>query len=185
MQPVSDNFECKYRYAMKAAEKSRAAREKKERANIRERKQKLKKRFDYIRDAQNAFNDYIRARDNSLLCISCNRGLHGAEVGGKFDCGHYRSVGAAPHLRFDERNAHGQCKYCNRHLSGNHVNYRIGLIDRIGLEVVEALEADNEPKHYTIQDLIDIKEKYKRKLKELKSRKILPAKQPAKNMEIT
>ena len=42
MQPVSDNFECKYRYAMKAAEKSRAAREKKERANIRERKQKQK-----------------------------------------------------------------------------------------------------------------------------------------------
>lgn len=169
MQPVSDNFECKYRYAIKVAEKSKAAREKKERANIRERKQKLKTRFDYIRDAQIAFNAYIRERDKDKPCICCHQPLAKDSIGGGFDAGHYRSVGSAPHLRYDERNCHGQRKQCNRYGAGRAVDYRIGLIGRIGIDAVEALEADQEPKHYTIQDLIDIKEKYKRKLKELKS----------------
>ena len=89
-------------------------------------------------------------------------------MGGGFDCGHYRSVGSAPHLRFDERNAHGQTKQCNRYGAGRAVDYRIGLIQRIGLEQVESLEADQTPKKYSIEDMKAIKDEYKRKLKELK-----------------
>ena len=91
--------------------------------------------------------------------------LESDSIGGCFDAGHYRSVGSAPHLRFDERNVHGQRKQCNRYGSGRAVDYRVGLIQRIGLEVVEALEADQQPKHYSIEDLIELRDKYRAKKK--------------------
>ena len=179
MQPTTDDFECRARYAIKVAEKRRKNREKEERKSIRERKEKLKTRRDYMKEAQIAFNAYIRERDKDKPCICCGKQLQGDQtliggelygpVGGGFDCGHYRSVGSAPHLRFDERNAHGQRKQCNRYGAGRAVDYRLGLIRRMGLEVVESIESDQEPKHYTIEDLIQIKETYKQKLKELKA----------------
>lgn len=177
LQPTTDDFECKLRYAQRHAEKSRQAREKAERKAIRIRKEKLKTRRDYIKEAQIAFNAYIRARDHDKSCICCGLPLEGNAIatatGGGFDCGHYRSVGSAPHLRFDERNAHGQRKQCNRWGAGRAVDYRIGLIKRIGLSAVEALEADQEPRHYTIPELIELKAKYKAKLKELLDRERL------------
>jgi hypothetical protein len=142
--------------------------EKQERKDTRERKQALKTRSDWIKEGQHAFNAYIRARDRDFPCICCGKPLKGGDTGGEFDCGHYRSVGSAPHLRFDERNAHGQTKQCNRYGAGRAVDYRKGLIDRIGVALVEALEADNTPRHYTIEDLKQIKATYKAKLKALK-----------------
>lgn len=145
-----------------------AERLKAERKKDRERKEKLKTRSDYMKEAQIAFNAYIRERDKHKPCICCGKVLPLDAVGGGFDCGHYRSVGSAPHLRFDERNAHGQLKQCNRYGSGRAVDYRIGLIKRIGVAVVMAIEADNEPKHYTIEDLKGIRDHFRAKLKELK-----------------
>ena len=86
-----------------------------------------------------------------------------------FDCGHYRSIGSAPHLRFDERNAHGQRKKCNRWGAGRAVDYRLGLIQRIGLEAVQSLESAQAHAKWTIDDLKAIKARYKAKLKELKA----------------
>lgn len=75
--------------------------------------------------------------------------------------------GRPPHLRFDERNVHAQRKRCNRYGAGRAVDYRIGLIKRIGREAVESLESDQAPKHYTIPDLIAIRDKYKAMTKQL------------------
>ena len=47
------------------------------------------------------------------------------------------------------------------------MDYRIGLIARIGLAAVEALEADNTPRKWTREELIEIKQTYKAKRKEL------------------
>lgn len=146
----------------------KANKEKRERKELKEAKEKLKTRRDYIKEAQIAFNSFIRQRDQGKPCICCGKPLANEGVGGGFDCGHYRSVGSAPHLRFDERNAHGQTKQCNRYGAGRAVDYRIGLINRIGLESVEALEADQTPRHYTIDELKAIKANYKEKIKELK-----------------
>lgn len=131
---------------------------------------KLKTHSDYVKETQVAFNSAIRERDKNRLCISCDTYLPGlrSAAGGNFDCGHYRSRGSAPHLRFDERNAHGQCKKCNRYQSGNAANYRIGLIARIGLEAVEALESDDTPRKYSIEELKAIKTQYVAKLRQLK-----------------
>lgn len=149
------------------AKKFRAA-AKVERATTRARKQAAKTIPDLIKEAQVAFNAFIRERDRGMRCICCRRSLGAGDVGGGFDCGHYRSVGSAPHLRFDERNAHGQTKFCNRYGAGRAVDYRIGLAARYGLAVVEALEADNHVHKWTREELIEIREKYKAKLKAMK-----------------
>jgi len=129
----------------------------------------LRTRRDYIKEAQAAFNAFIRYRDKGKPCICCGEPLTLNAVGGGYDCGHYRSVGSAPHLRFDECNAHAQRKQCNRWRSGNAVDYRLGLIKRIGLEAVEDLEANNDPRKYSIDELKAIKASYAAKLKELRN----------------
>ena len=139
-----------------------------ERQLTKERKEKLKTRNDWIKETQVAFNAFIRERDKDKPCICCGKPLGESQVGGGFDCGHYRSTGSAPHLRFCEDNAHGQTKFCNRYRAGNAVDYRLGLIQRIGLERVEAIEADNEPKKWTIEQLKELKQYYNQKLKLLR-----------------
>jgi hypothetical protein len=67
----------------------------------------------YKAQAQQAFNAYIRARDADLPCISCGETNPPDLHGGQWDCGHFKTVGANPELRFEERNAHKQCKSCN------------------------------------------------------------------------
>lgn len=130
--------------------------EKAERADLRARKESLKTAGDYIKEAQVAVNKYIRMRDYGKPCISCGA-LPVQKAGGTIDAGHYRSRGAASHLRFNILNIHGQCVSCNRYKSGNAVDYRINLIDKIGLELVEALEQDNQPRKFTIDYLKRVK----------------------------
>ena len=129
-------------------------------------------RADQIKKTQAAVNKYVRVRDEGKPCISCGTPLLKlGRRGGDYDAGHYRSVGSAPHLRFavDEGNIHGQCKRCNKWLVGNVVSYRKGLIMRLGLDAVEQLEADQEPRHYSIDDLQDIENNYKSKTKALEA----------------
>lgn len=133
------------------------------RKEIREQREKLKTRQQWLKEAEHEFNGFIRERDRDLPCISCGRNHDGAN-----HAGHYRSVGAAPHLRFNEQNVHKQCAPCNLYKSGNAIEYRIGLVVRIGLEAVEALENDSTIKRWTIQDAQEIKRIYKQKRKELK-----------------
>jgi hypothetical protein len=151
-------------------EKARKALADLNRQEIRVRKEKLKSRGDHLREAQQAFNEFIRWRDQLAghLCISSGKPLDWS--GNAVDAGHYRSVGSAPHLRFDERNCHAQSKQDNRFLSGNAVDYRIGLIDRIGQAAVDELESDQSVKKYTVDDLKEIKALYRAKTKELKGR---------------
>lgn len=144
------------------------AKERRETASAdRVKREKLKTKSDWTKEAQIEFNKYVRVRDAGKACISCGADCSATSIGGSGDAGHFRSRGSAPHLRFDERNCHLQCKKCNRYLSGNVVNFRVGLIQRIGLQAVEQLEADQSPRHYSIDDLKEIKAKYKALAKEL------------------
>lgn len=132
----------------------------------------LKTASDYIKEAQVAFNSYIRVRDKHKQCISCGC-LPGDTVqGGKFDAGHYRSRGSASHLRYHLLNCHSQCVKCNRYLSGNVVEYRKGLIARIGAERVEQIEVGNNPRKFTIDYLKRVKKifNYRKRLYERKFR---------------
>lgn len=171
-QKTCFKFECAVTFGRNDAEKKKKAQEriveKSKRQELRERKEKQKSRPALLKEAQKAFNAFIRERDKQAghTCISSGRPLDWS--GNATDAGHYRSVGAAYHLRFDERNCHAQSKHDNKYLAGNVVEYRINLIQRIGFDAVEALENDNTPRHWTAEDIRNIRDEYLEKLRELK-----------------
>jgi hypothetical protein len=142
-------------------------REKEFRKSQKEKREQLKTRSDHMKEAQDAWNRYIRTRDNGLTCISCSAVKQERFTGGHFDCGHYRSVGSAAHLRFNCYNAAAQCKKCNRDLSGNSVAYRKGLIAKIGLDRVEWLESQNQPRKFDVDYLKRIKAIFTRRSRHL------------------
>lgn len=152
------------------AEKQARAAAKVERAETRRRKEQDKDIPDLIKEADKAFCAYIRERDRQAghSCISSGQPLNWS-AGNQVDAGHYRSKGAASHLRYHEDNCHAQSKRENRFRAGNAVEYRIKLIQRIGLERVEALESSNKPNKWTREELIAIRDHYKEKLKEMKA----------------
>ena len=158
---------CGYACALTLAAADRAKAEKcaivKDRKATKEALGRRKSRATWAREAQAAFNAFIRLRDADLPCISCGR-FHQ----GQWHAGHYRSVGAAPELRFDVLNVHKQCAPCNTHLSGNITKYRAGLIDRMGVHVVEYLEGPHRLIGFDIDDFKEIKRFYASKARELR-----------------
>jgi hypothetical protein len=134
-------------------------------AETREKLQAIKPLTKYAHEAQAVFNQYIRERDKDQPCISC-----GTTKDVQYCAGHFRTRGAAGHLRFNEDNVHRQCnQYCNLNLSGNLLLYRENLIKKIGIERVSALENNNQTHKWTKEELIQIKQTYKQKLKQLKA----------------
>ena len=137
---------------------------------IKVRKEKLKSRADHLREAQAVVNEFIRLRDAHLPCIRCDsiHNDHDLFTGSRWDAGHYRSVGSCPELRFEPLNIHRQCVRCNRNLSGNAVEYRIRLVQRIGAERVAWLERPHPARKYTVEEIKAIKADYREKIRELK-----------------
>lgn len=169
MSHVACSPACAIEWAKRQREKREREAMRADRVADRAKKEATKPRPQLIKEAQTAFNRYIRARDAFQPCICCGRPLTGSQGlnSHNVDAGHYRSVGSAPHLRFDERNCHAQLVQCNRYSAGRAVDYRLGLIERIGLESVEALESDQESRNWTHDDLRSIRRIYELKLKDL------------------
>ncbi|SAH95574.1 NinG-like phage protein [Enterobacter hormaechei] len=162
---------------VKAAAKRIKEQKEAEKAGRKRRKAKresFKTKAQWDKEAQSAFNRYIRIRDEGKECVSCGNPLLGKcnyLTGSAIDASHYRSRGAASHLKFNVFNVHSACTRCNRQLSGNAVEYRIRLIARIGLERVERLESDNEPRRFDIPYLQRIKSIFTRKARALEKRR--------------
>lgn len=154
--------------AQRKADKQARALAKLDRVLVRERKAAMKRIPELIAEADRAFAAWIRERDRQAghPCISSGQPLNWS--GNQVDAGHYRSRGAASHLRYDPDNCHAQAKRENRYLAGNAIDYRMGLIQRIGIERVEALEADNTPHKWQRDELLRIIEQFKSRLRELK-----------------
>lgn len=152
---------------LKARTAEKAARE--DRRKTRAELEALKTIPQLKKEAQREFNRFIRARDRraGVDCICCGQPLEWDRLGGCVDAGHWRSTGAADHLRFDERNCHAQRSDCNRYGAGRAVEYRAGLIQRLGLSVVEDLETNNTPIKWTREGLRAIRDEYRRKANEL------------------
>lgn len=120
----------------------------------------------WIAEAQKAVNLFIRKRDEHLPCISC-----GARTSPQWDAGHYRSRGAASHLRFNVFNIHKQCVKCNRYGGGNYSEYRKGLIKKIGVERVEKLESDNSPRKMDREYCERVRKIFNKRIKQLEKSK--------------
>ena len=126
-------------------------------------KVKARSRGEWLKLTQTAFNSWVRQRDSGKPCISC-----GTTANVQYCAGHYRTVGACPELRFEPLNVHLQCnKNCNMEKSGNIVEYRLRLLNKIGAESLNWLEGPHTPQKWTIPELQEIQRTYKAKLKEL------------------
>lgn len=135
-----------------------------ERAADKAKREKLKPRAKWIKEAQQAFNEWIRLRDAGLGCISCGT------FAGKRNAGHYLSTGARPELRFDESNVHGQCERCNTYLHGNLIAYRTALLQRIGADGVARLEGPWPVRKYAVGELKVIRDDYRARVRALRER---------------
>ena len=125
---------------------------------------KLKTRTQKINEVRPIFQRWIRHRDKDHPCISC-----GTLTATKWDAGHYLKAELYTGLIFTEVNCHKQCQRCNQYGGGMQVEYRIGLVKRIGLQVVLELESIKDGLRvyqWSDEELTEIKKKYSDKLKE-------------------
>jgi len=142
---------------------NKAKAEKNRREETREMRKELMPHREWLNLLQKVFNTYIRKRDKAKGCISCGRAFHG-----KYDAGHFFSVGSHPELRFDEDNVHGQCVYCNRDKHGNLIEYAERLPQRIGEYRYEALKARRgQNNKLSIPEIERMIEEYRAKTKAL------------------
>ena len=116
------------------------------------------------KEAKFWFQRWIRLRDVGKLCISCDTQLLDIR---DFDAGHYYKAEIYLSVICNEVNVNGQCKYCNKYLHGNLIEYRKELIKRNGIEVVEQLDEDSKNKKSLGRDYyMSIADSYKKKCKE-------------------
>ncbi len=146
--------------------------------------QSLKTRGEWLKEAKQAIQQARRLEELALGsgCMSCGRtqeqvmGTDSYKPGGAWDGGHFLSKGARPELALEPLNIWLQCKSCNAG-SGKYArkgytvnaSFRVNLIDRIGLEAVETLEADHRQRHYSVDDIKALKAAYQQKTRELKA----------------
>jgi len=161
MQPVCSNFQCMIDYSNKHLSKAKSLEKKVQR--------KALKKFNdsdlnlLKRKAQAIFNKFIRLRDAKENCISCGKVMEDAEG----HASHYKPSTNSI-LRFDERNVHKSCVKCNIFLSGNLAAYRIALVNKLGLQTVEELESINGAYKFSVDELQNVIDTYRDKIKGLR-----------------
>lgn len=141
------------------------------------RKAALKKKYGLetltkvMNDLQKTINHIARLIDKDLPCISCfGKPLYNEGIGiGKVDHGgHYYPSGNNKTITFHLDNIHGQCIQCNDNLSGNLIEYRIGLINRYGIKYVEKIESLRLKYKRIRHSIVSIKETHTKAYKVLK-----------------
>lgn len=164
--------ECGYKLSQVAVAKKKAKEKMQERAIDKAKREDLKNRYELIAEAQKWFNTVVRLEDADLPCISCGKIIvDDGRPGGVWDAGHLLTRGSSPHLRFDRRNVHKQCKGCNRPGGTTRAAHRAGVEARIGLEALEALESDQDSRDYTKDDLRMIRDTNRKLAAQLKKQR--------------
>lgn len=167
LQKVCHNYKCAMEFNRQVDERNAARQKRKQerlqRDDLRQRRERLKGKSEWNREAQAAVNKFIFWRDYGDPCIACGKPLNYGVRGGAVDASHYRSRGAAPWLRFNVFNNNAGCVHCNRDLSGNLIPYRINLIEKFGLHRVERIEHDNTVRKFDIEYLKRVKSIFTRR----------------------
>ncbi|WP_223563946.1 recombination protein NinG [Pantoea agglomerans] len=167
LQKVCHNYKCAMEFNRQVDERNAAReirkQERLQRDDLRQRRERLKGKSEWNREAQAAVNKFIFWRDYGDPCIACGKPLNYGVRGGAVDASHYRSRGAAPWLRFNVFNNNAGCVHCNRDLSGNLIPYRINLIEKFGLHRVERIEHDNTVRKFDIEYLKRVKSIFTRR----------------------
>lgn len=127
---------CGYEYSKQLKEKKQKKDKTEARIALREFKKSDKPVLKEL--AQKLINQYSRKRDeyeNGLRCCTCGK------TDGKFDGGHFLPTSGYSAIRYNTNQIHLQCVNCNQYNGGRYKEYRLFMIDKYGIEYVEALEA--------------------------------------------
>ena len=114
---------------------------KREREEIRERKQAIKRIPDLEAECRQIVQKIARIRDRDEGCISCDKP---ANWDGQWHGSHFRSHGAASAVQFHLWNINKACWICNKLYSGRIDQYEPKLIAKIGQEKVDWLKSQNQ-----------------------------------------
>lgn len=120
------------------------------------------------KQTQKAFNKMRKLEEKKWFkdrglepeCISCGKHLGGDQ----WCCGHFKTLGAQPELRYDRRNTYLQHNYnCNKNLSGDITGtkttrgYKNGLRERFGAAegqaIIDYCESHTASKKWTCDEL--------------------------------
>lgn len=160
---------CAAEHGKRVTAAQKAKQQRQERAQDKVKKESMQPAKYWKAKAKKAMHLYVRLRDEGKPCASCDTILiRLGRAGGDYDAGHFRSVGSAKHLEFDERNIFGQCKHCNDFMKGNQLEYERRLRLLKGDAYVDDLKADQAPRHYKVADFQAIESHYKTAVKQLK-----------------
>lgn len=106
-----------------------------------------------------------RLRDAGMGCISC-----GTKIARQWHGGHLFKAEIFTGVILNEYNINIQCDTCNIELDGNFEGYKKGFIERYGQEKFNELETEanaTRNKKWSYQELEDILEYYKKKIKNI------------------
>lgn len=149
---VPIGFFCMHKHAIAFANmKQNKAKQKAAKIQHKADKERIKPKSKWLAELQALVNKYVRLRDHAHGCISCDKP---ASWGGQFHASHYYSRGHSANLRFNLWNIHKACSVCNSHLSGNIGQYTPRLIEKIGQQKVDWMEANkSQPKAYDVEHI--------------------------------
>lgn len=103
-----------------------------------------------------AFSRYVRLRDSDDNgygnCITCGVLKHFTEA----DCGHFITRSCRS-TRWDEKNAHLQCKRCNGFLSGLQFEHGLQIDEKYGADTaLRLLQKSKKTRKFSMQELRDM-----------------------------
>ena len=132
---------------------------------------KVKRKPDLKARADKEFSLFIRLRDcmpnGFFRCISCGQ----IKPFGQADCGHFHSRRHMS-VRYDEDNAHAECRSCNRFKADHLIGYERNLIAKIGRMRFDKLAwKAAQPMKWTDRELEELAAYYKERNKELRKEK--------------
>lgn len=120
-------------------------------------------------------NQMIRMLDAGKCCPTCDEPL----IDGRYDAGHVRTVAACPKLRFDPRAIFGQCRSCNgsgtirkkTRKTQESVSelYKAWVLREQGQEYYDWLYGPHEAKHYSCDDLKELRAVFAAEIRRLES----------------
>ena len=149
------------------AQREAKARARVEKALDRKKRESLKTIGQLEGECRLIVQEIARIRDRHDGCISCHMG---ANYGGQWHGSHFRPAGNHAAVELHLWNIHKACAQCNLFKGGNIAGYRPRLIEKIGLDRVQWLEAQNQPVKRTREYLGRFKVVMGKRLRRMKKR---------------
>lgn len=156
--------------AEKAAKQARAERREFNRRDLTWQHKQCQRVFNRMRVLEEL--QWFRDRGMEPECISCGK------THMDWCCGHFKTRGAQPGLRYDRMNTFLQCnKACNESLSGNiegtrtSRGYKQGLVDRFGEEeakrIIDHCETNTAPAQWEWQELEALRKEWNQRIRDM------------------